>query len=355
MKRIAQILPFLILLCCVFCKKEQEAPSSSHAATLEASVSNQAATQQYPVTVIAGGSYFNGPAFLDGKGTAARFGSAPGGIFETEAGVLYFADTYNHAIRKITTDGNVTTLQLPNSLGVYLPNDVYMSRQGTLYIAYNKTDFQFYLGKVDAGGNASYATVPNNKAERFLDLEDNRATGTLLVATYPYFYKFAGGSPEGTSIRLQSGYFGTDDYDVRTSPTIEAIATSQTGDRYFTSTYGKHIYLKDSLNNFKGVFKNFSYTNITSIAVSADGKEIYIADDGTIKKISASTNTIVTLVKKVVGATPLAAPSGEVTTMDSHIPIIAYANNLTISHSGNYLYFTSIADFSTTINKVKIH
>ncbi|NCD69368.1 NHL repeat-containing protein [Mucilaginibacter agri] len=355
MKKTAQILSVVMLLFGIACKKEQNIPTPVTPDKVEMAASDLTITQQYPVTLIAGGSYFDGPSFLDGKGAAARFGSAPGGIFETEAGVLYFADTYNHAIRKITTDGNVTTLQLPTSLGLYLPNDVYRSKQGTLYIAYIKTDFQFYLGKVDAAGKASYATIPNNKTERFLDLEDDRANGSLLAATYPNFYKFADSSPEGTPIHLQSGYFATDDYDLRTSPTIEALATSQTGDRYFTSTYGKHIYLKDSLNNFKGVFKNFNYTNITSIAVSADGKEIYIADDGSIKKISATTNSIVTLVKKVVGNTPEAASGTGVKPMDSHVPLIAYANHLTISHDGNYLYFTSIADFSTTINKVKIH
>lgn len=48
-------------------------------------------------------------SFLDGTGSAARFG-APEGVAVDTAGTVYVADTFNRRIRKVTPDGVVTTL-----------------------------------------------------------------------------------------------------------------------------------------------------------------------------------------------------------------------------------------------------
>jgi sugar lactone lactonase YvrE len=63
-------------------------------------------------TLIAGGtkSSFDDPnPYADGVGAAAKF-SQPGGIAIASDGVIYVADTKNHAIRKVTRAGVVTTL-----------------------------------------------------------------------------------------------------------------------------------------------------------------------------------------------------------------------------------------------------
>jgi sugar lactone lactonase YvrE len=51
----------------------------------------------------------NARGFVDGVGTAAAF-STPSGLAFAPDGTLYLADTGNHAIRRITPDGKVTTL-----------------------------------------------------------------------------------------------------------------------------------------------------------------------------------------------------------------------------------------------------
>src|SRR5262245_51052511 len=74
----------------------------------------QATYEPYTFTTLAGGGGFNSP---DMPGTAARFW-IPNGVAADSVGNLYVADVFNHAIRKVTPTGVVTTLAgLPGTFG----------------------------------------------------------------------------------------------------------------------------------------------------------------------------------------------------------------------------------------------
>ena len=70
-------------------------------------------TSSGAVTTLAGSG---SASFADGQGTSASF-NYPMGIAISTSGNLYVADTYNHAIRKVTPDGVVTTVVGTGSSG----------------------------------------------------------------------------------------------------------------------------------------------------------------------------------------------------------------------------------------------
>jgi NHL repeat len=84
------------------------------------------------------------PAFVDGTGTNAHFGT-PEGIAAGSAGNIYVADTYNDAIRKITSAGVVSTLAGGGSIGsadgtggaarFWSPEGIAVDGDGNIYVA----------------------------------------------------------------------------------------------------------------------------------------------------------------------------------------------------------------------------
>ncbi|MCB9740243.1 MAG: hypothetical protein H6747_13365 [Deltaproteobacteria bacterium] len=81
--------------------------------------------------------------YLDGKGTAARF-SSPWGLDALPSGVVYVADYGNHRIRRVATDGTVTTVcggtagfleGLGTAARLHGPIDVAVRPDGALVVA----------------------------------------------------------------------------------------------------------------------------------------------------------------------------------------------------------------------------
>ena len=84
------------------------------------------------------------PGFTDGVGTNAAF-SQPNGVAFDSTGNVYVADLMNHAVRKITTNGVVTTLAgngtsgFRNGIGTnasfYYPSGVAVDGSGNVFVA----------------------------------------------------------------------------------------------------------------------------------------------------------------------------------------------------------------------------
>lgn len=101
-------------------------------------------------------------ATTDGVGTAARF-FYPSGIAVDNAGILYVSDTFNHTIRKITSDGTVSTLAgFPGSGGAAdgtgtaarfsYPEELAVDGIGNVYVADNNNSV---IRKITSAGAAS--------------------------------------------------------------------------------------------------------------------------------------------------------------------------------------------------------
>lgn len=92
------------------------------------------------VTTLAGGSQ----GFTDGKGASAQF-NQPSGLITDKQGNVYVADQFNNAIRKITPDGTVTTIAGTGDFGAqdgpaknatfYYPRDITIDGNDNLYVA----------------------------------------------------------------------------------------------------------------------------------------------------------------------------------------------------------------------------
>ena len=130
-------------------------------------------TPQGVVTTLAGST----EGYADGKGAEAQFKS-PWGIAIDEQGNLYVADALNYKIRKVTSEGVVTTLagstmgyvNGTGSAAKFLdPHDVAVDPQGNVYVAdsYGKIRKVTPNGEVTlfAGGNMGYQDGPLAEAQ----------------------------------------------------------------------------------------------------------------------------------------------------------------------------------------------
>ena len=112
------------------------------------------ATAGGAVTTVAGVAT-NG--FVDGKGNLARF-YYPEGVTVAANGDVYVADRYNHAIRVVTADGTVSTLAGSGQAGFldgkgkgaqfYYPSDVALDSKGVIFVS-------------DASNNRIRAVLPD--------------------------------------------------------------------------------------------------------------------------------------------------------------------------------------------------
>lgn len=123
--------------------------------------------------------------YQDGQGKEARFHS-PGDVAVAPDGTIYVADTLNHAIRKITATGQVTTLNSLSDRMMAWTSDYVDSvgdfRDGKLSEAKFNEPSAIAL---DAKGNL-YVSDTGNQRIRYIDLQNETVTTVAGEASVTY-------------------------------------------------------------------------------------------------------------------------------------------------------------------------
>ncbi len=114
-------------------------------------------------------------AYVDGTALQSVFSNPQGLDFDAQ-GNLYVADTDNHAIRKVSTAGVVSTVAGNGVLGLidgsgeearfYSPSDVAVAADGTLYVA---DTLNHVIRKIGTDGQVSTLNDPSDRAVQVVE------------------------------------------------------------------------------------------------------------------------------------------------------------------------------------------
>jgi sugar lactone lactonase YvrE len=242
----------------------------------------------YTVSTLAG----NGkPAFLDGSGDIAMFNN-PYGVAVDAEGTVYVADSENNRIRKITPDGEVSTLRISDP-------------DGAIDAIFNNP-----LGvAVDAEFNVYVADTENNRIRK---ITPTGLITTLQNCTFSQgtecFTAFFN-QPSGVAVdNLSNVYVADGGNSDNEKPSILKItetgiistlaSINQSPSGVATDTQG-NVYVADKVNHLilkitpDGVISTLGgatqFNSPSGVAVDAEGN-IYVADRGNhqIQKITSS-------------------------------------------------------------------
>ena len=270
-------------------------------------------TSEGVVSTLAGSAGPSGSA--DGTGTAARF-DGPVGVAVDTAGNVYVADTHNCTIRKITPDGVVSTMAgsagqhgsadgTGGSARFYYPESVAVDTAGTVYVA----DTQNHtIRKITSEGVVS--TLAGSAGEW------GSADGTGAVARF--------GRPTGAAVDTAGNVYVADNsYSTIRKITSEGVVTTLAG------SAGQH-----GSADGAGAAARFRYP--AGMAVDAAGN-VYVADthNDTIRKIMSG--GVVTTLAGSAGEVGIADGAGAVARF--YVPIgvaVDTAGNVYVADSYNH-------------------
>jgi hypothetical protein len=219
----------------------------------------------------------------DGKGDAASF-YFPQDVAAAADGTLYVADTLNHSIRKITSDGTVTTISgVPNRAVTLSPGQADFAgdyRDGTISEALFNEPSGLVL---DEKGNL-YVSDKGNQRIRYIDFDNDRVSTVAgaSVASAESIYEwgglhapggFADGAadqalfnfPKGIALTKEGGLLIADSLNHSIRYLFDGQVTTIAGD------IGQYSGKKDGIDRYSGLQAP------SDVAVLSDGS-VLVAD-----------------------------------------------------------------------------
>lgn len=242
------------------------------------------------VTTLAGSGVLGSK---DGKGKDASFHS-PQDVAVAADGTLYVADTLNHAIRKITADGTVSTLNALSTRAVEIVPGQVVPAGDYADGALKSAKFNEPAGLVvDAQGNL-YVSDTGNQLIRYIDFKTGQVSTVagLLPAGNAALYEknelYAAGDlidgkaseaafkyPKGLALTAEGGLLIADSLNHSIRYLKDGVVSTLAGER-------------EGLSGFAdGPDRKAGLQNPTDVAVGADGS-VWIADayNNKIRKLS---------------------------------------------------------------------
>ncbi|MEI6232740.1 MAG: PKD domain-containing protein [Planctomycetota bacterium] len=319
------------------------------------------------VTTLAGTAGTSGTT--DATGTAAKFNS-PQGLSVDTSGTVYVADCFNHAIRKITAAGVVTTvagkagtLGYANGTGTaatfYYPSGLHVDNGGTIYVADSNnlvirkitstnvvTTFAgtAFFGGTDGAGIVATFSYPSDIAgDSFGNLYvSDSGNNTIRKITSAAVVSTVAGAPSTIGSANGSGTSAYFYYP-------QGIATDTAGNFYVSDT-ANHAIRKvtpagvvSTLAGLAGTFGTLDGTGTNALfdypqglALDSTGN-VFVADyyNHTIRKITPA--GVVTTFAGTAGT--LGSADGTGTAAKFNYPLgvaIDSLNNVYVADSGNY-------------------
>ncbi|RKN85044.1 stalk domain-containing protein [Paenibacillus ginsengarvi] len=226
------------------------------------------------VTTLAGNGVLGSK---DGKGKEAAFYS-PQDIAVAADSTLYVADTLNHAIRKITPDGTVSTLNSKSTRSVEVAPGQYVPAGDFADGALSSAKFNEPTGLAfDAKGNL-FVSDSGNQVIRYIDLATNTvstvagSTAVKYGASELYVTgEFADGKAAGAKFNFPRGLAVTKDGGLLIADSLNHAI------RYLKDGIVRTVAGDDQAGSSDGTERNAELHHPSDVAVTSDGS-LLVAD-----------------------------------------------------------------------------
>jgi len=259
--------------------------------------------------------------FDDDVGAAAKF-ALPEGVAVDAAGNVYVADTYNHRIRKISTNGEVSTIAGGSTSG---------SRDGA---ATENAQFNYPTGlALDSSGNVYVADQRNNLIRK---ISTNGQVSTIAGGSQG-FLDAAGRSaqfhyPTGLAVDSSGNIYVADQFNNR----IRKIAPAEGESDRVVSTIAGSTQGSDD-----GAGTAAKFYHPTGVALDSSGN-IYVADynNHLIRKIAPAEGESDREVSTIAGGSTSGSADGAGTSALFNTPyglVVDAEGNLYVADRNNHL------------------